>query len=241
MAASVALRPMVCPITQPGNSPIVEIQIQYHHKKINLCFSAKPKKGKRARFIRGSVGVALNGVQFRPGTADYYDPSSPRGFSRDRRSGWNLEGLGARDKLGMDRNDAHVDHRGLYHYHGVASVLARSAKGTLIGYAADGFEIHYVGNQKKSSYRLKSGNRKTDPGGKHDGTYNEDWKYVAGSSSLDQCNGGLLKGKLCIFCHKKLPVFPPLHVGGSKQRFHSGSPSAQKCKTVWPSIEIVPD
>jgi hypothetical protein len=117
-------------------------------QKVSLCFSSNPKKGKRVRFVRGSVGVALNGVQFRPGTADYYDPSSPRGFSRDGRSGWNLEGLGARDKLGMDRNDAHVDHRGLYHYHGVASVLAQSAKGTLIGYAADGFAIHYVGNQK---------------------------------------------------------------------------------------------
>ncbi len=199
-------------------------------QKINLCFSAKPKKGKRARFIRGSVGVALNGVQFRPGTADYYDRSSPRGFSRDRRSGWNLEGLGARDKLGMDRNDAHVDHRGLYHYHGVASVLARSAKGTLIGYAADGFEIHYVGNQKKPSYRLKSGNRKSDPGGKHDGTYNEDWKYVAGSGSLDQCNGGLLNGKFIYFATKSYPFFPRCMWGAVSSDFTLGRPQSRNAK-----------
>ena len=30
--------------------------------------------------------------------------------------------------LGMDRNNAHVDQRGLYHYHGVANALVRSGK-----------------------------------------------------------------------------------------------------------------
>jgi hypothetical protein len=199
-------------------------------QKVSLCFSSNPKKGKRVRFVRGSVGVALNGVQFRPGTADYYDPSSPRGFSRDRRSGWNLEGLGARDKLGMDRNDAHVDHRGLYHYHGVASVLAQSAKGTLIGYAADGFAIHYVGNQKKSSYRLKPGNRKSGPGGKHDGTYNEDWQYVAGSGSLDQCNGGLLNGKFVYFATKSYPFFPRCMWGAVSSDFTLGRPQNRNAK-----------
>ena len=80
---------------------------------------------------RGSVGIALNGVQFRPGTADYYDAQSPRGFSRDSSSGWNLEGLGARELLGMDNNNAHVDNRGLYHYHGVADVIV-SKKASLM-------------------------------------------------------------------------------------------------------------
>ena len=81
-------------------------------QNIRLCVTTNPRKGNRARKVRGSIGVGINGVQFRPGTADYYDANSRRGFSRNRRSGWNLDGLGARDKLGMDRNNAHVDRRG---------------------------------------------------------------------------------------------------------------------------------
>lgn len=177
-------------------------------QSVRLCVPLKPRKGRHARKIRGSIGVALNGVQIRPGTADYYDPRSPRGFSRDRSSGWNLEGLGARNKLGMDQQNAHVDHRGLYHYHGVSSGLRKKARGTLIGYAADGFEIHYVGNRQASSYRLKKGTRPSGPGGRYDGTYVEDWRYVAGAGTLDQCNGGRLNGKFVYFATKTYPFFP---------------------------------
>lgn len=177
-------------------------------QNIQLCVPAEPAKGNRARPVRGSIGVAVNGVQFRPGTADYFDPESPRGFSRDRSSGWNLEGLGARETLGMDQNNAHVDQRGLYHYHGVAPMLARSAGSSLIGYAADGFEIHYAGTAQSSSYRLKSGERAGGPGGAHDGTYNEDWRYAAGSGSLDECNGGLLNGNFVYFATDAYPFFP---------------------------------
>ncbi len=193
-------------------------------QNINLCVSANPRKGKKARFFRGSVGVGLNGVQFRPGTAEYYDSSSPRGFSRDRKSGWHVEGMGARDQLGMDQNNAHVDERGLYHYHGVASALVKSGKGSLIGYAADGCEIHYAGNRQKASYQLKSGNRKSGPGGKHDGTYVEDWQYVANSGSLDQCNGGMLNGKFVYFATKTYPFFPRCMWGAVSSDFTLGRP-----------------
>lgn len=175
---------------------------------IRLCVSAHPKKSNRARYIRGSIGVALNGVQFRPGTADYYDPDSRRGFSRDRSSGWNLEGMGARELLGLDENNAHVDERGLYHYHGVASALSRLDHSSLIGYAADGFEIHYVGSGVSSSWRLKSGTRPSGPGGRYDGTYNEDWEFVAGSGSLDECNGGTLNGTFVYFATDTYPFYP---------------------------------
>ncbi|MEM7299629.1 MAG: YHYH protein [Pseudomonadota bacterium] len=177
-------------------------------QRIKLCVSTNPRKGSRARAVRGTVGFALNGIILRPGTADYYDPSSRRGFSRNRSSGWNLEGLGARDKLGMDSNNAHVDNRGIYHYHGPSAGMRRSAKGTLVGYAADGHEIHYLGSRVKSSYRLKSGTRPSGPGGRYDGTYNEDWAYVAGSGNLDRCNGGTLNGKYVYFATNQYPFFP---------------------------------
>lgn len=177
-------------------------------QRAKYCVDATPKKGSRARNHRGTVGVGLNGVAIRPGTADYWDPNSPRGFSRDRSSGWNLEGIGARKLLGLDQNNAHVDERGLYHYHGVPKGLLGQTSGSHIGYAADGFEIHYVGSRAKSGYRLKSGTRPSGPGGKYDGTYVEDWKYVGGSGKLDQCNGGMLNGKFVYFATTSYPFFP---------------------------------
>lgn len=177
-------------------------------QNIKLCIPVTPNKGRVAQQVRGSIGVALNGVQIRPGTADYYDASSRRGFSRDRSSGWNLEGLGARELLGMDNNNAHVDNRGLYHYHGVAPVIINKLQSSLLGYAADGFPIHYLAQQYTSSYRLKSGTRATDPGGKHDGTYNQDWQFVKGAGDLDQCNGAYVQGKYRYFATDSYPFFP---------------------------------
>lgn len=177
-------------------------------QSVRLCMTTSPRKGRRAQQIRGSIGVGVNGVQFRPGTADYYDASSRRGFSRNPASGWKLDGLGAAETLGMDKNKAHVDERGLYHYHGVANALVRSGKGSLIGWAADGFEIHYVGSAVSSSYQLKSGTRPSAPGGTYDGTYVQDWKYTAGSGSLDQCNGGMLNGKFVYFATETYPFLP---------------------------------
>ena len=188
-----------------GNPNRISVQ------NIRLCMPSKPPntQGDVAQYIRGSIGVAINGIQFRPGTADYYDAKSPRGFSRNPASGWNLEGLGARDKLGMDHNNAHVDKSGLYHYHGVADALWKSTRATLIGYAADGYDIHYNGPRMTSSYQLKKGHRVFPPGDVHDGTYNEDWEYVAGSGRLDECNGGKnLYGRFVYYATDTYPFFP---------------------------------
>jgi hypothetical protein len=184
-------------------------------QNIHYCFPLKPSKGSRPKKQNGSIGVALNGITIRPGTADYWDASSRRGHSRDRSSGWNLEGLGSREALGMDNNNAHVDNTGLYHYHGIPEVLVHDPAhapvdgkhNSLIGYAADGFEIHHL-DAETSSYPLKIGKRPSGPGGKYDGVYNEDWEYVAESGSLDQCNGGQLNGKFVYFATDDYPFFP---------------------------------
>jgi hypothetical protein len=191
-------------------------------QNVNLCVTTSPQKGNQARKVRGSIGVGINGVQFRPGTADYYDSSSRRGHSRDRSSGWNLDGLGAKKKLGMDGNNAHVDERGLYHYHGVANALVKSGKGTLIGWAADGFEIHYLGSNRRSGYQLKKGTRPTAPRGKYDGTYVEDWKYVGSANTLDQCNGGRLNGQFVYFATETFPFLPHCLWGNVSKDFEHG-------------------
>ncbi|WP_420407066.1 YHYH protein [Hoeflea sp.] len=175
---------------------------------IEVCVPENPVKTARATPLRGATGVALNGVMIRPGTADYYDPSSPRGFSCDRSSGWKLDGMGAGQMLGLDMNNAHVDHRGLYHYHGKPTGLLKGAKSSLVGFAADGFEIHYVGAGAISGYSLKPGNRNGGPGGRHDGTYVEDWEYTGGPGRLDECNGGILNGSFVYFVTDTYPYFP---------------------------------
>lgn len=177
-------------------------------QNVSYCVPANPTRtSRKTEIMRGPIGIALNGVVFRPETADYYDATSPRGFSRDSSSGWNLEGMGAADMLGMDHNNAHVDNRGIYHYHGVPTGLLEATQGTHIGYAADGFEIHYVSDAAKSGWTLKQGTRPTAPGGRYDGTYLEDWEYT-GAGNLDECNGATLDGQYVYFATDTFPFYP---------------------------------
>ncbi len=176
-------------------------------QNINVCVPKNPRKSGSARNIdRGAIGIGLNGIFFRPEAADYWDPGSPRGFSR-RNTGWRMEPMGPRNLLGLDSNNAHVDRRGLYHYHGKSRGLLAYAKGSHIGYAADGFEIHYVGSRVKSGWSLKQGTRPSGPGGRYDGTYIQDYQFT-GSGNLDKCNGGQLNGKYVYFLTDTYPFYP---------------------------------
>lgn len=62
-----------------------------------------------------SFGVALNGVPFDPGTAEYWN--------NDRRAGWRYEALSGKIDLGLDAIYAHVQPTGAYHYHGLPKCL----------------------------------------------------------------------------------------------------------------------
>lgn len=184
---------------------------------IQFCVDATPDFGGTAQEVQ-TIGIAINGVIIRPGTADWYDASSPRKHSRNPASGWRLDGMGAGEALGLDQNNAHVDHRGLYHYHGIADPLA-DADGSLVGWAADGFEIHYIGDRAKSSYQLEEGKRSTAPGGERDGTYVQDWVYVAGSGNLDECNGAMVNDTYTYFATDSFPFFPHCLKGTTVMQF----------------------
>ncbi len=144
-------------------------------------------------------GVAVNGVPFEAPTAEFW---------HGERGGWNYDALGGAVRLGLDANHAHVQRTGAYHYHALPTGLMQrvgwkaDAHSPLIGWAADGFPIYAVtgdlgdGVRKvRSSYRLKPGARPGGdaPGGAHDGTFVEDWAYVAGSGDLDECNGAVTR------------------------------------------------
>lgn len=143
-------------------------------------------------------GVAVNGVVFDPGAAEWWN--------NDRAAGWQYEPMTGPIKLGLDDNSAHVQPNGAYHYHGppsglLAQLTGGNSKLVLLGWAADGFPIYgawgfsdaKVANSElkklKSSYRLKNGARPSGPGGKYDGSFVQDFEFVAGTGDLDVCNG----------------------------------------------------
>ena len=185
----------------------------------NFCVDATPEiTGAITRNARIS-GITVTGIPLRPGTAEYYDASADKGYSRDTSSGWNVEGIGG---LIMDAQNAHVDGAGYYHYHGIPSAVVGSLESTLFGYAADGFEIHYVGDRAQSSWQLKTGERESGPGGEYDGTYVQDYQFVSGSGTLDECNGGLLDGRFVYYATDAFPFFPRCFKGSVSDDFIGG-------------------
>jgi hypothetical protein len=144
-------------------------------------------------------GVAVNGVPFDPGAAEWWN-GNPN-------SGWQYEPMSGAIPLGLDRSNAHVQPNGAYHYHAIPTTLVNKLlagsqkKMVLVGWAADGFPIYASRGhsdpkeaksalkEMRSSYRLKSGTRPDGPGGRYDGTFVWDYEYVAGSGELDECNG----------------------------------------------------
>jgi len=151
--------------------------------------------------VRQPFGIALNGVLFDPGTAEYY--------RNDRSSEWNYEALSGEVNLGLDDHHAHVQPTGAYHYHGLPTGLFEELSGgekkmTQIGWAADGFPIYGLYGHEdpndsssavielRSSYQLKEGKREGDsvtPRGEYDGTFTLDYEFQEGLGDLDECNG----------------------------------------------------
>ncbi len=201
---------------------------------------AKPKAaGEFASGRRGSLmGVAINGVPFDPGTAEFWN--------RDPGSGWNYEAIAGKDWLGIDLSNAHVQPNGAYHYHGIPiKLLARLGgpqKFVLVGWAADGFPIYgpfapeNTMDQKstlkklKSSYRIRKGQRSEGPGGTYDGTFVADYEYVKGLGDLDEGNGRFGKtpefpdGTYYYVLTETFPYIPRLLRGTPDPSFRKGPP-----------------
>jgi len=174
------------------------IRPQQYHFEMPLKPVESPQFTPAGRF---PFGVGINGVPFDPGTAE--------AWKDDPRSGWNIQAFGPGVRLGLDRNDAHVQPTGAYHYHGIPTGLVDRVddfkrKMTLVGWAADGFPIYSVYGYEtpndpnsrvvelESSYQLKRGRRPDEPdgpGGTYNGLYDQDYEYVRGSGDLDEANG----------------------------------------------------
>ncbi len=176
----------------PGNPNTISEQNYSFHMPANPQFATATTPLRMNLF-----GVALNGVPFDPGAAEWWQGNP---FS-----GWQYEAMALGARLGLDENNAHVQPNGAYHYHGLPSGLlkhlARMPRPVLLGYAADGYPIYApYGNtnakdptskmrELKPSYRVRKGTRNGGPGGSFNGLFVEDYEYVAGLGDLDDCNG----------------------------------------------------
>ncbi|HTI49726.1 MAG TPA: YHYH protein, partial [Planctomycetaceae bacterium] len=187
------------PDHKPGQFPNRHNPNTIREQKYEFRVALHPQPGRDvAPLGMNPFGVALNGVPFDPGAAEFWN--------RDPNSGWQYEALSGKIDLGLDSSNAHVQPNGAYHYHGIPSALLERLSGgkrrmTLVGYAADGFPVYALygfadpksvdGEVKKlkSSYRLKPGTRPGGPRGKYDGSFVQDYEYVAGAGDLDECNG----------------------------------------------------
>ena len=161
------------------------------------------------------VAVSVGGIHLDPQTGEFYNNEQGSEWRYEALTvgaAANADLAGAIGYLGTDCNNAHVQPSGKYHYHGMPEELVSDlleAAGndpvdpdmTLIAYAADGFPVYarwgYADPMDATSgavilagsYELKSGTRPSGPGGSYDGTFTNDWEYVAGSGDLDECNG----------------------------------------------------
>ncbi|MCA9883049.1 MAG: YHYH protein [Anaerolineae bacterium] len=186
------------PDHETGNFPNAGNPNHISAQNLRLSAPAEPKIASTPTTVGlGKFGLAINGVPFERAAAEWYND--------DPQSGWQYDAFGGGIQLGFDFNNAHVQPTGLYHYHGVPDVLldgeSLSAHPHLVGFAADGFPIYLRYSYEnpsdpasevvelQSSYQLKTGMRRGGPGGEYDGTFNEDWEYIAASGDLDQCNG----------------------------------------------------
>ena len=144
--------------------------------------------------------ILLNGVKVDLLAAGCFNVGNEKTGCNDPSQPWRFDPMHSATDFKIDSHNAHTQPNGAYHYHGQPNALYDSTNSyTVVGFAADGFPIfggtipEGGSNRKvKSGYRLKNGQRPTDagsPGGSYDGTFRDDYEYVANHGDLDQCNG----------------------------------------------------
>lgn len=198
-------------------------------------FPTNPTLSGESKWAR-QPGVALNGVKFEPETAER--------FVCETGEEYRIEAFQDLVDLGLDKNLAHVQPTGEYHYHGVPKGLVQSLDNgsdiVLVGYAMDGFPIYYSKSGKyKPSYvlntELRTGDvcsyknphtsmdkelNNTNP----DGTFVSDWKFQSDQGDLDECNGIEMDGKYCYFVTDNYPYVGRCLKGEFKESRPSGPP-----------------
>jgi len=151
--------------------------------------------------------IMLNGVVVDILAAGCFGVGDGKIGCNDPAQPWRYDPMNPLAGFNVDTHNAHTQPNGTYHYHGTPNALFSSTEvkaSPVVGFAADGFPIFgsYIDDgdairKAQSSYRLKSGARPSgegQPGGEYDGTYRDDYEFIAGLGDLDECNGMSLDG-----------------------------------------------
>jgi len=163
--------------------------------------------------------ILLNGVKVDLIAAACFGVSNGKIGCNDMQQAWRYDPTFAANGFKVDSHNAHVQPDGSYHYHASPKALFNSdssdSVSPVIGFAADGFPIYGsyfddngVIRKAFSSYRLKSGTRPTSnsqPGGNYDGSYRDDYEYIANDGDLDECNGMMVNGHYAYFITDSFP------------------------------------
>lgn len=182
--------------------------------------------------LRVDNAIMLNGVKVDVIGAGCYGVGSGKIGCNDMATPWRYDPMNPAAGFNVDSNNAHTQPDGAYHYHGPPPITTGSqstASGT-IGFAADGFPIYgswfrdgNVITKARSSYRLKSGARPSDPGGAYDGRFRDDYEYVAGLGDLDECNGQTVNGQYGYYVSEGYPYIIGCFTGTPHPSFTKSS------------------
>jgi hypothetical protein len=169
-------------------------------QQYTITASPRANKAPTAVYLRTDNAIFLNGVKLDLMAVGCFGVRDGRIGCNDMYTPYRYDRMGPGGKFGTDEHNAHSQPNGTYHYHGNPMAMFEQSNpkspSPVIGFAADGFPIFgsYIEangtiRPATTSYRLKSGTRPSGPGGKYDGTFIDDWEFVAGSGDLDRCKG----------------------------------------------------
>ena len=210
---------------------VVSAQTQTYRIPANPRFANAPTP----LGLRTDNAILLNGVKVDLLGAGCYGVGDGRIGCNDMAAPYRYDPVG-KQKFGVDEHNAHTQPDGTYHYHGNPHALFPEdehiiAPSPVIGFAADGFPIFgsYFADgttlrKAKSSYQLKTGKRDGGPGGVYDGTFVDDYQYVAGSGDLDACNGMTVDGVYGYFVSDGYPYVLNCFSGTPDASFNKRGP-----------------
>ena len=175
--------------------------------------------------INRDNAILLNGVKVDVLAAACFGGGDERTGCNDINQPWRLDPMHAPNGFNVDMNNAHAQPDGAYHYHGPPPIFNGDSQtpSGVIGFAADGYPIFGpyfdaggVIREAIPSYSLRAGNRPTgtgNPGGTYDGTYRDDYEYIAGQGDLDECNGMTVNGQYGYYVTSDFPYLVGCYTG----------------------------
>jgi len=125
----------------------------------------------------------LNGVKVDVLAAACFGVGNERTGCNDVNQPWRFDPMHGPNGFNVDMNNAHAQPDGAYHYHGPPPI--------------------FNGDSETAG----------DPGGPYDGTYRDDYEYVAGQGDLDACNGMSVNGQYGYYVTTGFPYLVGCYTG----------------------------